>query len=68
VFDRAPDIEGLRFWNDGADRGLTLGTMADLFMTAPEFAATYGQPDNRTFVQAMYERAGPPCRVPHEKP
>lgn len=54
VFDRAPDIEGLRFWNDAADRGLTLGTMADLFMTSPEFAATYGQPDNRSFVQAMY--------------
>lgn len=54
VFDRAPDAEGLAFWNNSALQGVGLGVMADLFITAPEFAATYGQPDNLSFVQAMY--------------
>ena len=54
VFDRVPDFEGLAFWNGATERGLTLDAMADLFITAPEFAATYGQPDNASFVREMY--------------
>ena len=34
--------------------GQGLRDIAGLFMTAPEFAATYGQPDNLSFVQSMY--------------
>lgn len=62
VFDRAPDAEGRAFWNGAVARGLTLDGMADLFITAAEFAATYGQPDNLSFVREMYsnvlDRAG----------
>ncbi len=54
VFDRAPDAEGLLYWNNAADRGFGLDAIAPLFITAPEFAATYGQPDNLSFVRAMY--------------
>lgn len=54
IFDRAPDTEGLAFWNGATDRGLSMGDMADLFITAPEFAQTYGQPDNGAFVREMY--------------
>jgi hypothetical protein len=54
VFDRAPDAGGLEFWNEATHRGLTMDGMADLFITAPEFAATYGQPDNLSFVREMY--------------
>lgn len=55
VFDRAPDADGLAFWNGAADRGYGLDAMADLFITAPEFAITYGQPDHLSFVRSMYE-------------
>ena len=55
VFDRDPDAEGLEFWNGATHRELTLNAMADLFITAPEFASTYDQPDNLSFVQAMYQ-------------
>lgn len=54
VFDRAPDGEGLSFWINSMAAGTPLDTLADLFITAPEFAATYGQPDNLSFVQEMY--------------
>lgn len=55
IFDRAPDAGGLAFWNGAADQGYGLHDMAFSFMTAPEFAATYGQPDNLSFVQSMYQ-------------
>ena len=54
VFNRAPDAEGLEFWNGAAHRGFGLRDMASFFITAPEFAATYGEPTNRGFVEAMY--------------
>lgn len=54
VFHRAPDAEGLAFWNAAADAGHGLREMASLFVAAPEFAAAYGQPDNLSFVQSMY--------------
>ena len=54
VFDRAPDADGFRFWTDAADHGTSLNAIAGQFITAPEFAATYGQPDSASFVQSMY--------------
>ena len=54
VFNRVPDADGLRFWDDSAHHGTTLDVMAGQFVTAPEFAATYGQPDSTSFVQSMY--------------
>ena len=54
VFNRAPDADGLRFWDDSAHHGTTLDVMAGQFVAAPEFAATYGQPDSASFVQSMY--------------
>ena len=55
VFDRAPDPEGRAFWNDSLDQGYPLTVLAEQFMRAPEFAATYGQPTNRRFVESLYE-------------
>lgn len=55
VFDRAPDPEGLAFWTNSLDQGYGLQTLAEHFMRAPEFAATYGQPTNRQFVESVYE-------------
>ncbi len=55
VFDRAPDAEGRAFWNNNLDAGHSLNYLAERFMVAPEFAASYGQPTNLSFVQSMYE-------------
>lgn len=54
VFDRAPDADGLAFWNGAAAQGVRLDYLAERFMVAPEFAATYGQPTNAAFVAEMY--------------
>ncbi len=54
VFDRAPDAEGLEFWNNASHTGLGLRDLASFFISAPEFASTYGEPTNRGFVESMY--------------
>ncbi len=54
VFDRAPDAEGLEFWNNASHTGLGLRDLASFFISAPEFASTYGEPTTRGFVEAMY--------------
>ena len=49
------------------DNGWSLHRVAWLFITADEFALTYGQPDNRAFVAEMYrnvlDREGEPLGV-----
>ena len=54
VFDRAPDAGGLAFWNNAAHTGFGLRDLANFFIAAPEFAATYGEPTERGFVEALY--------------
>ena len=54
VFDRAPDAPGLEFWTGHMANGWSLPFISGLFITAPEFALTYGQPDNASFVREMY--------------
>jgi hypothetical protein len=55
VFHRAPDMAGQTFWDNALHQGFTLHDIAGQFVTAPEFAATYGQPDSTSFVQSMYQ-------------
>ncbi len=54
VFNRAPDAGGLEFWNGASHSGFGLRDLASFFVAAPEFAATYGEPTDRGFVEAMY--------------
>jgi hypothetical protein len=54
VFDRAPDRPGLDFWSSALRQGHSLDSIADLFITAPEFQSRYGAPDNREFVGQLY--------------
>jgi serralysin len=54
VFDRAPDRSGLDYWSSALRQGYSLDTIADLFITAPEFQTRYGAPDNREFVGQLY--------------
>lgn len=55
VFDRAPDAEGLEFWNGAAHNGFGLRDLANFFIAAPEFASTYGEPTTLGFVQSLYQ-------------
>ena len=54
VFDRVPDRPGLDFWSNALRQGYSLDSIADQFITAPEFQARYGMPDNRGFVGQLY--------------
>ena len=54
VFDRQPDRPGLDFWTSALRQGYYLDSIADQFITAPEFQAKYGMPDNRGFVGQLY--------------
>ena len=53
VFDRAPDAEGLAFWTAALNRGVTLDTVADLFVRSPEFQSR-GALSNTDFVGLLY--------------
>jgi len=60
-YNRAPDPEGLAFWQSACDIGLSLEEIADLFVPQSESIATYPFLDNptedgiRSFLQAVYE-------------
>lgn len=54
VFDRKPDAEGLNFWHSALANGYSLDAVSDLFITAPEFRATYGSLGNGDFVAQLY--------------
>lgn len=42
AFNRAPDSEGLGFWIDNMDRGLSLESVARAFASSSEFVKLYG--------------------------
>jgi len=55
AFDRAPDLEGLGFWIDAADRGVAVMHIARQFTTSTEFKNLYGDNvSNETFLTALY--------------
>jgi serralysin len=42
AFDRAPDTGGLGFWVNAMEHGFSLGSVAQMFITSPEFTSRYG--------------------------
>ena len=60
-YNRAPDPEGLAFWQSACDAGLSLNAIADLFVPQAETLAVYPFLANpteegvRTFLQAVYQ-------------
>lgn len=55
VFDRKPDAGGLDYWHEVLKAGAPLHAVAGGFMQAPEWGAKYGVPDDRAFVETMYQ-------------
>lgn len=56
AFGRAPDEDGLRFWAGMEDEGLTLESIARIFLGSPEFADRFGSDlSNAALVDMLYE-------------
>jgi len=63
AFNRKPDVGGLGYWIAQLDKGLSLKTVAELFLSSAEFKALYGSsPSSAAFVDSLYknilDRAG----------
>lgn len=54
AFDRTPDSAGLAYHMGTLDGGAALATVAQGFITSPEFARTYGTLNNTQFVTQLY--------------
>jgi hypothetical protein len=54
AFGREAETDGLRYWVDRRDGGLTLTSMARLFSGTPEFRNAYDQLGDTAFVTAIY--------------
>lgn len=56
AFNRTPDYDGLGFWIDQMDKGMSLESVAAGFVTSQEFATLYGpRPSNAEIVGKFYE-------------
>lgn len=61
-FDRHADFEGLGYYIDERDGGLSMAAIADEFAGSYEFRLRYGELDNAAFIDRMYRNVfdGPP--------
>ena len=55
AFDRIPDGDGVKYWVDKLDGGLSFADAAAGFVSSAEFAQTYGNLTNADFVDQIYE-------------
>lgn len=56
AFNRTPDYEGLGYWIDQMDKGMSLDAVAAGFVGSQEFAALYGaRPSNADMVGKFYQ-------------
>jgi hypothetical protein len=55
VLGRAPDLEGLGYWINDMDNGVSLTTIAKGFIASPEFQGKYGSnPSYETYLNLLY--------------
>ena len=55
VLGRAPDLEGLGYWINDMDNGVSLTTIAQGFIASPEFQGKYGaNPSYETYLNLLY--------------
>ena len=56
AFNRTPDYEGLGFWIDQMDKGMSLESVAAGFVSSKEFATLYGaRPSNADIIGKFYQ-------------
>ncbi|MCU1499746.1 MAG: putative hydrolase, CocE/NonD family [Acidimicrobiales bacterium] len=51
---RLPSAAGMRYWLPKRRAGQSLASIAQAFVTGPEFIARYGRPSNRAYVQRVF--------------
>ncbi len=56
VFDRQPDLEGMRFWVGKRSEGAPLVALADAFLASNEFEALSTATTDQEIVEAVYGR------------
>lgn len=54
AFDREPKTEGLNFWIDRFESGMSIQEIARSFNSSNEFSTKYGPLSNREFVQQLF--------------
>ena len=55
VLGRAPDLEGLGYWINDMDNGVSLTTIAQGFIASPEFQGKYGaNPPYQAYLNLLY--------------
>lgn len=52
---RAPDLDGVVYYNRVFDGGASLSTIASSFVASPEYKAKYGQLNDAAFVGQLYQ-------------
>ena len=56
VLGRTPDLEGLGYWINDMDNGVSLTTIAQGFIASPEFQGKYGaNPSYETYINLLYD-------------
>lgn len=56
AFGRQPDAAGFDYWVQIAESGYGLEKIADHFISAPEFQATFDQGDDGDFIESLYNK------------
>ncbi len=54
VFDRRPDEDGFRYWDQQLERGMRFEEVIDSFLISQEFQTTYSTLDNAGFINQLY--------------
>lgn len=57
VFDREPDIEGLKYWAQKQAQGEDLNDIVSAMMASDEFTSQFSDTTDTEFVEALYQRA-----------
>lgn len=54
-FERSPDAEGQKYWEDQRIDGRSLSSVSEAFAQSPEFIDNYGTLDDAAFVELVYQ-------------
>ena len=55
LFNRAPDFQGLAYWQKALEHGIDMSQIAHQFLTSPEYGARYGSaPSDTSSIKNLY--------------
>lgn len=56
LFERVPDSEGMRYWLDEVDKGLSIDALVEMFMASDEYASKYAGVNDDEFLTLLVEQ------------